>query len=74
MKRTIATALVAFTALTGAASAMTNATGIQNDVSVYAPNADTSNLTTAEVNLLKSVIHGGGTESEKRAAVRSIVQ
>ena len=74
MKRTIATALVAFTALTGAASAMVDPGSLQNEVRIYAPNADVSNLTTAEVNQLLSIIHGGSTESEKRSAVRAIVQ
>jgi hypothetical protein len=40
----------------------------------YAPNADISVLTEAEVNTLLSVIHSGDSEGEKRATVQALVK
>ena len=68
MKTLIASALVATAALTGAAHA-----SLQSDVNTYAPGADVSSLSATEVAQLNLIIAGGDTESEKRNAVRKIV-
>lgn len=73
MTRIIATTLVAAAAFTGTANAMVNNAVLESQVSVSAPNADLSGLITAEAAALLSIIHGGDTESEKRSAVRAIV-
>ncbi|SHH58006.1 hypothetical protein [Marivita hallyeonensis] len=70
MKTLIATTALALTALAGAASASVDTTAIQS----YAPNADISQLSQAEVNTLLSVIHSGDSESEKRATVQALLQ
>ncbi|MDA7423174.1 hypothetical protein [Thalassococcus lentus] len=72
MKRTIATALVAVAALTGAANAMTSDARLAQ-IQAYAPNADVQSLTNAEIGTLLSVIHSGDTESEKRGFVQAFV-
>ncbi|SMX29704.1 hypothetical protein TRP8649_03868 [Pelagimonas phthalicica] len=68
MKTLIASALVATAALTGAANA-----SLSSDVQTYAPGADISSLSAAETASLHLIVNGGGTESEKRNAVRKIV-
>ena len=68
MKTLIASALVATAALTGAANA-----SLSSDVNTYAPGADVSALSAADVAKLNLIIAGGDTESEKRNAVRKIV-
>ncbi|WP_427875319.1 hypothetical protein [Pelagimonas varians] len=68
MKTLIASALIATAALTGAANA-----SLSSDVQTYAPNADVSALTATEANMVVSILHSGNTESEKRSAIRKIV-
>ena len=70
MKTLIASAALALTTLAGAASAMTDASAIQQ----YAPNTDVSMLSETDVNVLLSVIHSGDSEGEKRAAVQAYLQ
>ncbi|MFP7569481.1 hypothetical protein [Marivita sp. S2033] len=69
MKKLIATTALALTAFAGIASAMPDTSQIKQ----YAPNADVSSLTDAQVNILLSVIHSGDSEGEKRRQVQSIV-
>ncbi len=73
MKTVFASALVAVAALTGAANAMTVSPALESDVRQYAPEADISTLSTAEINVLASLVHGGDSEGEKRAAVRAFL-
>jgi hypothetical protein len=68
MKTLITAAALALTAFS--ASAMVDTSAIEQ----YAPNADISVLTEAEVNTLLSVIHSGDSESEKRATVQALVK
>ena len=68
MKTLIATTAIAVAAFAGVAQASTSA------IQVYAPNADLSVLSDAEVNTLLSVIHSGDTESEKRNAVQAALR
>ncbi|WP_439123526.1 hypothetical protein [Marivita sp.] len=68
MKTLIATTALVLTAFS--ASAMVDTSAIQQ----YAPNADVSALTDAEVNTLLSVIHSGDSEGEKRAVVQAFLK
>ncbi|MCK0152069.1 hypothetical protein MWU54_18665 [Marivita sp. S6314] len=68
MKTLIASTALVLTAF--AASASVDTSGIQT----YAPNADISALTDAEINTLLSVIHSGDSESEKRIAVQAFLK
>jgi hypothetical protein len=68
MKTLITAAALAVTAFS--ASAMVDTSAIEQ----YAPNADISVLTEAEVNTLLSVIHSGDSEGEKRATVQALVK
>ncbi|WP_420587807.1 hypothetical protein [Marivita sp.] len=67
MKTLITAAALALTAFS--ASAMVDTSAIEQ----YAPNADISVLTEAEVNTLLSVIHSGDSEGEKRATVQAFL-
>ena len=66
MKTLIASALIATAALTGAA----NATTVPSQVKFYAPNADTSALTSSQALQLFMIVHGGDSESEKRGKIQ----
>ena len=68
MKTLITATAVALTAFS--ASAMVDTSGIQQ----YAPNADISALSEADVNILLSVIHSGDSEGEKRAVIQALVK
>ncbi|WP_299794306.1 hypothetical protein [uncultured Marivita sp.] len=68
MKTLITAAALALTAFS--ASAMVDTTAIQQ----YAPNADVSTLSDAEVNTILSIIHSGDSESEKRATIQALVK
>lgn len=70
MKTLIATTALALTAFAGMASAATDASAIEQ----YAPNADVSVLSDAEINTLLSVIHSGDSEGEKRATVQAYLK
>ncbi|MFZ5963957.1 hypothetical protein ACOXXX_13485 [Thalassococcus sp. BH17M4-6] len=72
MKRTIAIAAVALTALTGAASAMTTSAN-QAILQQYAPNIETSTLSEAQIGSLLAIAYSGDSQSEKRAKIRSFV-
>lgn len=65
-------ATLALATLAGAAAAATPAQ--VNTIRQYAPNADVSALTSAEVASLLSYIHGGNTEGEIRNFVNAQVQ
>ena len=67
MKTLIATTALALTAFAGVASASVDTSAIQT----YAPNADVTVLSDAEINSLLSAIHSGDTESEKRLRVQA---
>lgn len=68
MKTLIATTALVLTAFS--ASAMVDTSAIQQ----YAPNADVSTLSDAEVNTILSVIHSGDSEGEKRAIIQALVK
>ena len=68
MKTLIATTALVLTAFS--ASAMVDTSTIQQ----YAPNADVSTLSDAEVNTILSVIHSGDSEGEKRAIIQALVK
>lgn len=68
MKTLIATTALVFTAFTASAAIDTSA------IDRYAPNADVSALSDAEVNLILSVIHSGGSEAEKLALVKALAK
>lgn len=72
MKTLIATALIATAALTTASSAMTTPAE-DSQIASFAPSVDTSDLTDAQVATILNVIHGGGSDSEKRGVIRSLV-
>lgn len=72
MKTLIVSAAVAVATLSGAAQAMTTASDGQiAAIQFYAPGADVSGLTNAEVASLLAVIHSGDSESEKFNKVRA---
>ena len=68
MKTFIAATALALTAFSASAMVDTSA------ISQYAPNADVSALSEADVNTILSVIHSGDSEGEKRATVQAIVK
>lgn len=72
MKRTFAIAAVALTALTGAASAMTDASS-QVILERYAPNVDVSALTDAQINSLLAIVNSGDSASDKRGKIQTFV-
>lgn len=65
MKTLITSAALILSAVS--ASAMTDTTALDQ----YAPNADVSVLSEAEINTLLSIIHSGASEGEKRGAVQA---
>lgn len=67
-------AAAATLALTGAASAMTNAsTALQGEVNGYVRGVDLGALTDAQVNSIKAAVHSGDSAWEIRSYIRSIV-
>ncbi len=66
--KTLVLAIASVAALSGAAFANTAATA---EIQFYAPNADVSVLSNAEIAQLQNVIHSGDSESEVRNAVRA---
>ena len=72
MKRIIATALVAFATLTGAATAMTPDANLA-EIKQFEPSVDVSTLSETQVATILNIIHGGGSDSEKRGTVRAFV-
>ena len=73
MKKIFVIAALATAAATGA-SAMADSKVDINTIQAYAGGADTSALTDSEVVALLQVIHGGDTESEKRAFVKNYLR
>lgn len=74
MTRIFTAAAVSLVAFAGAASAMTVPGGGNfAELKGYAGNADVSVLSDADVQSILRTIHGGGTEAEKQAYVRSIL-
>lgn len=69
MKRFIALTAVSLAALTGAASAATNA----GEINKYAPNVDVSTLSDLEIAVLNNLIHGSDGAGEKRAKVQAFL-
>ena len=67
MKTFIAATALALTAFSASAMVDTSA------ISQYAPNADVSALSEADVNTILSVIHSGDSEGEKRATVQALL-
>ena len=67
MKTLIAATALALTAFSASAMVDTSA------ISQYAPNADVSALSEADVNTILSVIHSGDSEGEKRATVQALL-
>lgn len=67
MKTLIASTALVLTAFSASAMVDTSA------ISQYAPNADISALSDAEVNTLLSVIHSGDSEGEKRATIQAFL-
>ena len=67
MKTLITAAALTLTAFS--ASAMVDTSAIER----YAPNADVSALTEAEVNTILSVIHSSDSEGEKRSLIWSLL-
>ena len=72
MNRYIAIAALALTTVAGAASAMTSDTDARQ-INAYAPSVDVSTLDNSTVLAAVQAIHGGGSEGEKAATVRAIV-
>lgn len=74
MKRLIAITAISLTALTGAASAMTNPAGAHyGELRAYTGGANLSGLSQQTLDKMVRTIHGGGTENEKRQWIRSIL-
>ncbi|CUH78935.1 hypothetical protein [Tropicibacter naphthalenivorans] len=73
MLRTLTAAALVATTLAGAASAATSANqAIASDVLKYAPNADVSSLTPAEVTQIRTILLTVDNESEKQGKIRLI--
>ena len=73
MKRTLALTAIALTAMTGAASAMVSDAATAK-IQHFAPTAQVQSLSEAEVATALAIINGGGTESEKRSAVKRFLR
>ena len=73
MKTLIASALIATAALTGTAYATTSPS-VDRDAQYIVPGADFSNLSTADVHFINNIVHGNGSNGEKRAQIKSILQ
>jgi hypothetical protein len=75
MKRITTLAAVTLIALTGAASAMVSHGSVTlSEIQGYAPGTDLSNLTSAQIGHIQSVIHGGDSEGEIAGFVKSVVR
>ncbi|GGB30241.1 hypothetical protein [Allosediminivita pacifica] len=72
MKTVFASALVAATALTGAAYAATPAQ--LTEIQKYAPNADVTSVTDREAALALSIIRSGDNDADKRQEVRNLLR
>ncbi len=72
MKTVFASALVAVTALTGAAYAATPAQ--LTEIQKYAPNADVTVVTDREAALALSIIRSGDNDANKRQEVQNLLR
>ena len=72
MKTVFASALVAATALTGAAYAATPAQ--LTEIQKYAPNADVTVVTDREAALALSIIRSGDNDGNKRQEVQNLLR
>ena len=72
MKTVFASALVAATALTGAAYAATPAQ--LTEIQKYAPNADVTTVTDREAALALSIIRSGDNDGNKRQEVQNLLR
>ena len=72
MKTVFASALVAATALTGAAYAATPAQ--LAEIQKYAPNADVTTVTDREAALALSIIRSGDNDADKRQEVQNLLR
>ena len=72
MKTIFASALVAATALTGAAYAATPAQ--LTEIQKYAPNADVTSVSDREAALAVSIIRSGDSENDKRQEVQNLLR
>lgn len=73
MKTLIASALIASAAIAGTASAMITPQ-VPAEARLILPGADFSNLTAAEIHALTNIVHGGDSNGEKQAAIRSLLR
>ncbi len=73
MKTIFASALVAATALTGAAHAATPQAQLV-EIQKYAPNADVSTLSERDVAMAVAIIRSGDNESDKRQEVQNLLR
>ena len=75
MKRIFTLSAAALIALTGAASAMTSANSLNSAaIHGYAPSADVSAMTDAQIGTIMAVIYGGDSDSEKHRLVNALVR
>ena len=74
MTRIIAATAIAFATLAGAANAMTTSNVAIHQIQTYAPGADLSGLSAAEIQSLLSIIRGGDNEGEKARQVQAFLQ
>jgi len=74
MKRIVALTAVALMTTVGAASAMVSPSSVTgSEIRSYAPNADVSALSNADIGSLQAIIHGGDSEGEISAQVRAFL-
>ncbi|MBM7069532.1 hypothetical protein [Actibacterium sp. 188UL27-1] len=74
MTKTLATALVAFAALAGAASANTSPTALQNDLRAYPVQINVSDLTANEQAQVAALISSGDSQAEIVRGLKSIAK
>ena len=77
MKKTLATALIALTAVAGAASAMTNdqlRNTVENQIGQFPVAVDVDALSDAQVSALALVVNSGDSSAEKVRAIKSITR
>ncbi|ETX28275.1 hypothetical protein [Roseivivax isoporae] len=74
MKTLIASALVATAALAGGASAMTSTSAAEVKIQRYAPDADLSALSDAQIASLLNVVNGGDSRGETESKIESLLR
>ncbi|WP_323770824.1 hypothetical protein [Antarctobacter sp.] len=73
MKTLIASALIATAAFAGSAHAMTSPS-VDRDAQYIVPGADFSALSAAEVASINNIVHGDGSNGEKRSQIKAFLQ